>query len=503
MRNIRQVLRLANTTDLSLRAIGRSLSITADSVRNYIIRAQATGTTWPLPDDMDDATLEARLFPSAAIQSARKEAPDWCRVHEELKQKGATLRALHEEHLERNPNGVKLSRFCELYNRWRAGQRSYLRVVHAAGERVFVDYSGATAKVVDPKTGEVRRAQVFVGILGASSYTYAEAHWSQQLHDWMSAHVRMFEFFGGTPQVVVCDNLKSAVKKASKSDPIVNDSYQALASHYSVVVIPTRPYEARDKGCVENAVLIVQRWILFKLRKRIFHSLDELNAAIRELLVRLNDAKFQKRPGTRREAFLRLDLPALKPLPIEPYVYREFRLAKVGPDKRVQVGDQSYGVPYHLLGQTVTLCVTANMIEVLHGGRRICSLPRKQGPGHDPNPEYLPPNERHWHDWSPQSELDWGATVGPEVHTYLGWLLPELKHKELGYRLGLSLRKMVKQFGADRLNAACNTAMNLGIKTSSSLRSLLVNKLERQPLQADIQEASFTHDNLRGPEHFH
>lgn len=277
MRKIRQVLRLAWEAHSSQRGIAKSLGLSRDVVTDYLTRATAAGLRWPLPLELDDAALELRLFPPLPADTARKPEPDWAAVHQELKRKGATLHVLHEEYLAAHPGGMCYSLFCERHRAWARTLKRYMRQTHVAGERVFVDYAGPTVAIVNPASGESRWAQVFVGVFGASSYTYAEAHWSQRLPDWIAAHTRMFTFFGGVPEVIVCDNLKSAVTKASRTEPVLNPTYQNLADHYGVLILPARPHKPKDKGKVENAVLVVERWILFRLRKRIFTSLAELN----------------------------------------------------------------------------------------------------------------------------------------------------------------------------------------------------------------------------------
>ena len=307
MRKIREVLRLAQESRLSRRAIGRSLQISTDTVTDYLVRASNADLAWPLPDDLDDQQLEYRLYPPAATLRTRKPQPDWAKVHRELQRPGGTLQALHGEYLLEHPDGMARAQFCALYRRWTQTLKSYLRKAHVAGEEVFVDYAGPTMPIYEVGVGEVRRAQIFVGVLGASNYTYAEAHWTQRLPDWISAHVRMFEFFGGAPAIIVCDNLKSGVKRPSLTDPLINDSYQNFAAHYRTTVIPARSKRPKDKAKVEGGVLLIERWIMFRLRNRVFTSLAELNDAIRELLVELNQRKFQKLPGCRASAFETLD----------------------------------------------------------------------------------------------------------------------------------------------------------------------------------------------------
>lgn len=504
MRMIRQVLRLALEAGASRRRIAKSLGLSRDVVTDYLTRAAAAGLTWPLPPDLDDAQLEDRLFPPLGANVQRKPEPDWALIHREMKRKGATLQALHEEFLAEQPNGIGRSLFCERYREWLQGLKRYMRQTHVAGERAFVDYAGPTVAIQDPESGEIRKAQIFVGILGASNYTYAEAHWSQQLPDWIAAHTRMFAFFGGAPQVIVCDNLKAAVTKASRTEPKIHPAYQHLAEHYNTLILPARPRKPKDKAKVENAVLIVERWILFRLRKRVFTSLAELNAAIRELLVDLNNRPFQKLPGSRHSQFEEIDQPALTPLPNEIFEYTEFRKVTIGLDGCFEVDGGIYSAPYTLCRKPVELRITANMIEVLHRGRRVASHERTSSNAPTIDPQHLHPADRHFGMWSADRELAWAETIGPKTLAFLNRLLAPSKVKEQGYRAAVALKRMEKDFGAERLESACARALDIGASSLASVRSILNTGLDRQrPPEADFHEAAFHHPNVRGSGYYH
>jgi len=501
MRKIREVLRLAFVSHLSRRAIAQSLGMSRDAVADYLVRANNAGLSWPLPDDLDDQQLEHRLYPPLPATGARRPEPDWADVHRELKRPGGTLQALHDEYLAANLNGMQRSQFCALYRRWCRTIKSYLREVHAAGDKAFVDYAGPTMPVHDAATGQVFMAQVFVGVLGASNYTYAEAHWSQKLPDWIAANVRMLEFFGGAPNFIVCDNLKSGVTRPSLTEPLINESYQNFAAHYGTTILPTRPHRPKDKSKVEGHVLIVERWILFRLRKRVFTSLAELNVAIRELLVDLNARPFQKLPGNRASAFAQTDRPALQPLPARPYEYVEFRRARVGMDKMIDVGGRLFSAPAKLVSQEVDIRVTAAVVEVLHGGRRVVSHVRT--PGTEPviDKAHLTPADQAYGMWSPQREIEWATAVGPNTLEFVGQRLASSSNKTIGYRLGLGMRKLAAEYGSPRMESTCARALATGATRLASLRSILVNRLD--VAGAPLVEADFDHENLRGPGYYH
>ena len=503
MRKIRQVLRLAYTTTLSLRAMARSLEISRDSVNDYILRSKAVGLTWPLPDNLDDAELEAMLFPTAMQKLKRKTEPDWAYVHQELKRTGATLVALHEEYLKANPDGLRRTQFCERYRQWCKTLKRYLRQTHVAGERVFVDYAGPTLMIYDSETDEGKTAQVFVGVMGCSNYTYAEVHWSQKLPDWIAAHVRMFEFFGAVPLVIVCDNLKSGVTKASKTEPVLNETYHRMAEHYGCTVIPARPRKPGDKAKVENGVLVLERWILFRLRDKRFTSLSEAQVAVAELLQDLNARPFQKLPGSRQDAFASLDKPAMQALPKQAFEYVEFRRVRVGPDSMITVDDRSYSVPHVLARQNIELRISADLIEILHAGRRVTSLVRKPGTTPVVDPAHLSPNQRYFATWKPQVELEWAQTVGPNVHAFLAQRLTNFKFKEQGYRFAGGLKKIEREFGGQRLEDACRVAMHCGGKSLGTIKSILRHGLDSVPQAGSLQEATFDHANIRVPSFYH
>ena len=310
MRKIRDVLRLS-AEGLSTRQIAASLAIGRTTLRGYLDRAAELGLSWPLPPEMSDTDLERRLFEQVNQNTQRFAAqPGWADIHRELRRKGLTLSLLWEEYRSDHPEGYGYSRFCELYTWWEGKLSPVMRQRHPAGERLFVDYAGHTIDVIDPKTGEVRTAQLFVAMLGASNYTYAEATWTQSLPDWIASHVRAFSFFGGVTAQVVSDNLKAGVTKACFYDPVINRTYADLAAHYDTAVVPARPHKPKDKAKVEGAVLLVERWILARLRNRQFFSLGDVNAAIRPLLDRLNDKISRHLGASRRQLFERLDKPA-------------------------------------------------------------------------------------------------------------------------------------------------------------------------------------------------
>src|SRR6266545_1930011 len=336
MRKIRDVLRLTHALGMSRRLVGEATGIGKTAVGEYVRRAAVAGLSWPIPDEIDDAELERRLFPPADTSScAARTEPDWSHIHAELKGRGLTLALLWQEYRAEHAQGYAYSWFCERYGDWRKCVTPTMRQTHLAGEKLFVDWAGDTLPVFDPTTGEERRVHIFVAALGASNYTYAEARWTETLPDWIGAHVNALAAIGGVPKAVVCDNLKAGITRPSRYEPGINRTYQDLADHYGFVVLPTRVRKPRDKAKVEVAVQIVERFVLAKLRKRRFFSLDELNAAIRECVAAINAKVMRAFGKSRRELLDAVERPALKGLPVEPYQYAEWKRCGVASDYHV------------------------------------------------------------------------------------------------------------------------------------------------------------------------
>ena len=507
MRKVKEVVRLRYALKLSVRQIARSCALAHSSVVNYLQRAQAAGLGWPLPEDLDDAALEARLFPSVTNTPARgAPPPDFPRIHQELRShRHLTLALLWQEYKETHPGGYQYSRFCELYRAWAKKLDVVLRQEHRAGDKLYVDHAGPTVAVVDPESGEIRPASIFVAVLGASSYTYAEATWSRDLYDWIGSHVRALEFFGGVTSAIVPDNWRTAVTKACWYEPDLNPTYRDLAEHYDTVILPARVAKPRDKAKVECGVLVVERWILAALRRRTFIGLAALNRAIRELLERLNHRKFRKLDTTRAELFERLDRPALKPLPAEPFVYGEWRKARVNVDYHIEIERHYYSVPFQLLHELVEARIRASTVEIFHKGRRIATHARSSVVGgFSTLPEHRPPKHRHYLEWTPERLVDWAGKVGPSAAAVAGRILESRRYPEQGYRACLGLIRLARRYPAERVEAACTRALGVGAYSYRSIKSMLEAGLDRQPLEehATTGAHALVHANVRGATYY-
>jgi transposase len=506
MRKIKDVLRLRFEVGLSQRQIARSCGLGKTTVIECLRRFEQSGLLWPAAAELDEATLERTLYPPPpGVATDCRALPDWASVHRELRRKGVTLTLLWHEYKAGHPEGFQYSWFCDQYRAWAGTLDVVMRQEHRAGEKLFVDYAGQTVEVVDRHTGEVRQAQIFVAVLGASNYTYAEATWTQQLPDWIGAHVRAFEFLGGTSEVVVPDNLRSAVSKAHRYEPDLNPTYAELARHYGVAVLPARARRPRDKAKAEVAVQMVERWILAVLRHRSFFSLAELNREIARLLERLNTRPFKKLPGSRRALFEQLDRPALRPLPAQPYVFAEWKKVRVNIDYHVEVDGHYYSVPYALVRKQLEARFTARTVECFYKGQRVASHLRSSLKGrHTTVAEHMPASHRHYAEWTPQRLIRWAEKMGPATAAVIQTILERRVHPQQGFRSCLGILRLGKGFGEERLEAACRRALRLGACSYKSIESILRQGLDRKALpEPQERELSIEHANLRGSQYYH
>lgn len=506
MHKIKTVLRLAGL-GLSQRQIARSCRVGQATVSEYLNLAQRAGLVWPAVADWDEDRLRAALMPAApAAPVWRKTAePDYAAMRRELQtHKHLTLQLLWQEYRAQQPAGYGYSRYCGLYRDWLKRQDVVLRHEHRAGEKLFVDYAGPTIPVHDPVTGEVRPAAVFVAVLGASNYTFAEVTWGQGLADWIGSHLRAFEFFQGVPEIVVPDNLKSGVTRACRYEPDLNRTYEEMAAHYGVAVIPARPRKPRDKAKAEAGVLVVERWILAALRKRKFFSLGELNQAIAELLARLNDRPFRKAAGTRRSLFEALDQPALRALPAERYQYGDWATARVNIDYHVVFEAHFYSVPYRLVHEPVEVRAAAHTIEIFHKGVRVASHVRSRAPNQATTAaEHRPKAHQRHLQWTPSRLVEWGRTVGPLTAQLLECILASKPHPEQGYRSCLGIIRLGDRYGAARVEAVARRALDHRTYSYKSVESMLRHRLDTLPdPTAGPPRPPLDHPNLRGSDYF-
>ena len=504
MRKIREVLRLKFGLGLKDREIARSCSIPRSTVANYVFRATQAGLhTWPLAPDLGDEALEELLFRPAITKAAAPKVatPDFAWMHEQLRRhKHVTLQLLWEEYKEAQPEGYQYSQFCELYRRWTRKVDVVLRQEHHAGEKMFVDHAGPTVPVVNRETGEIRHASIFVSVLGASNYTYAEATWKRDLVSWIGSHNRALEFYGGVPVITVPDNWKAGVQDPCYYEPDLNPTYRDWAAYYDTVVIPARVRKPRDKAKVEVGVLIVERWILAALRHRTFFALADLNEAIRELLIRLNNRKFRKLDTTRTRLFESLEKPMLKPLPSEPFPFVKWKTVRVNIDYHVEIDGHYYSVPYQYVHEEVEARILETTIEIIRKGNRIATHVRSNIAGkHSTLAEHRPQKHQDL-EWTVARFTEKGRAIGPSTATLLERIMQSRKHPELGYRSCLGVLRLGNRYTNERLEAACRRAVAMNACSYRSIKSMLSTGFDRQPLEEPDVPAAHReiHANVRG-----
>jgi transposase len=505
MRLVREILRLRHG-GLSQRAIARSLSLGLGTVCECLSQAAKAGLAWPLAGDVDDGQLEALLGAGPAADSCPRPLPDLAHLHEELRRKGVTLQLLWVEYLRDHPNGYRYTQFCEHYRRFARRLSPPMRQIHRAGEKGFLDFAGQRPWIVDRRTGEAIAGELFVAALGASSYTYAEAVPSQDLTDWTGANVRMLEFYGGVPEILVPDCLKGAVTTPCRYEPAINRTYQDLAAHYGTAIIPARPGHARDKAKAEAAVQVAERWILAALRHRTFFSFAEMNEAIRELLEAINTRPMKHLGASRRELFERLDRPALRPLPLNRYEMAEWKTCSVNIDYHVAVDHNFYSVPHPLVGERVEARATAGTVEVFFRNNRIASHVRLTGRGrYSTLKEHMPASHRAHLEWSPSRLIRWAETTGPAAGRVVAEILKTRPHPEQGYRACLGIMRLAERYGSGRMEAACLRAEQLGAASYKTVKNILGAGFDTLPFEepSETPRTLPVHDNIRGAGYYH
>lgn len=506
MRKVREVLRLALSCNMGHREIARSCLVAPATVGNYVNNIKKAGLSYSQIEQMDDEQLRLIIKNQSGNVKKSRPQPNWEKVHQELKKKGVTLQLLWQEYKQIYPDGYQSTQFCEHYNRFKKKLNVSMRQNYKAGEKMFVDYAGQTVPVVDRHSGLIQEAQIFIAVLGASNYTYAEATLDQSLPNWINSHVRTFEYFKGVPQIIVPDNLKSGVSKACRYEPDINPSYHDMSVHYGCAVIPARVRRPKDKAKVETAVQIVERWILAALRNRTFFSLTELNKAISELLSQLNARPFKKLSGSRLSWFKKIDQPALMPLPQSRYVLAQWKHAKVNIDYHVELERHYYSVPYQLVHEKVDLRYTSTTVEIFHQSKRIASHIKSNRQGrHTTCKEHMPKSHQKYLEWTPSRIINWGKTVGEATAYIMEMIMSSRRHPEQGYRACFGIMRLGKQYTPKRLEAACRRGISIGGYSYKSVRSILEKGLDKLPLPNTNQQPSLVvdHDNIRGGKYYH
>ncbi len=506
MRQIREILRQKWSLGRTHREVAQSLGISSGAVGATVLRARAAKLDWAQVEPLSDEALEAQVYGSPTPPTHHRAVPDCAYLHAERRTPGVTLELLHLEYLEQHPDGYRYTQFCEFYRRWLQRRGLSMRQVHRAGEKLFVDYAGTKPRIIEATTGEVIEAELFVAVLGASNYTYAEATRTQQVPDWVASHQRAFQFFGGVTQVIVPDQLKSGVVVPCRYEPGVQRTYDEFAQYYGTVILPARPGKPKDKAKVEAGVLVATRWILARFRHETFFSLAALNARIAELLAELNARPMRLYRASRRELFERLDQPVLRPLPAEAFVYSDWKIgARVNIDYHIELPGHYYSVPYALLHEHVDACLTATTVEILHRGQRIAAHRRSTVRGqHTTDPAHMPKAHQRHLEWSPSRLIDWARTLGPQSAALVQAILADRPHPEQGYRSCLGILRLAKRYGPERLEAACTRAVAVEARSYRHVDSILKHGLVRLAPPAAAAQLTLTpvHEHVRGRDYY-
>ncbi len=506
MHQAREILRLKLWEKKTHREVMLAVGVSMGTVSGVFVRAAALGLDWETVDVLDDETLEQRLYGPKSPKRDTRPLPDPAALHLELRRAGVTLQLLHLEYLERHPNGYHYTKFCEVYREWVTQRAPTMRQVHVAGDKMFVDYSGKRPHYVEPATGEVIEVELFVAVLGASSYTYAEATRTQTVVDFTASNARALTYFGGVPNAIVPDQLKSAVTIASRYEAGLQRTFAELGRHNGTTILPARPRSPRDKSKVEVAVQVAQRWILARMRNEQFDSLGALNARVAELCAELNRRVMRHYKASRLELFERLDKPALRALPVDPFVHAEWAQARLNVDYHAKVGVHFYSAPFTLRHEELWARSTATTVELFHRGARVASHLRSDVPGrHTTDARHMPAAHQKHAEWTPTRILGWASTVGPMTAKLSEAILAERRHPEHGYRSCLGLFRLAKRFGDARMEAACARALAVGARSYRHVESILKNGLDGAPaLDVEPREApGVSHENVRGSDYYH
>lgn len=504
LKKIREVLQYKFSHHLSNDKIARALKIGKGSVHNVLERFSRSGLSWPLPADFSDSSLDEALYPSEA--SIQKPLPDIGHLEKEIRRPNVTLQLLYEEYRNEHPEGLGRTAFYEYFSRFRSSKPD-MKVIHKGGDILFVDFSGDGLEYIKRETGEIIDVELFVCSWGASSHCYAEGVESQSKEDFVHCHVHAFEYFKAIPYRLVPDNLKSAVTKVNRYDPILNPLYRKMAEHYDTAIIPARPAQPNDKAVVESNVLHIQRYILARLRNRHFFSLREVNEAIWELLEEFND-RGMKDYGyqSRKQRFAELDLPYAKALPAKRFMITDLQEnVRVAPNYHIRYKDHYYSVPWELVRKRVDVYQVGNIIEVYHDHAHICRhLFSTRKYRYTTTTEHMPAEHRFVKGWSKSYFIFEAGKTGQATAEAVKIIMENKDHVQQGFNAALGVLRFAKVYSPKRLENACNRALHFKCCSYHSIKSILEQELDKQPLDTSdkVEQCTLFHDNIRGADYY-
>ncbi len=505
MVKIREILRL-QSLGVSIRAISQSCNCSRNTVREILRTANLQGLSWPLPADMDDAVLMKVIYPSSSEPTSRKPEPDYQYIHEELKRPHVNLRLLWTEFKTQQPDGLAYSQFCNRYRNWAVRTKAVMHLDHKPGYEMYVDWAGTKMQIIDSETGEILSAHLFVSTIGASSYPYVEAFPSECLENWITAHINAFRYYGGIPQLLIPDSLKTGVKRACNYDPELNKTYLELSEHYGCAIVPARIKKPKDKSPVEGAVGDISTWITAALRHQRFFSFYQLNLSIREKLSEFSRKPFQKKEGSRESAFLELDLPVLKQLPTKAYEMALWKVSTVSFNYHIEVERMYYSVPYNYIQKKVDVKISTFIIEVYFNHIRISSHQRLHGKAgqYSTNPEHMPPNHKEYVQWDSNRFLAWACKIGDHTRELVQQVLASRKVEQQAYKSCFGLLKLADRYTAFRLENACQKALELNSPSYTTVNNILKNGMDKvdAPIVLSKNNIVPMHSHIRGAKYY-
>lgn len=511
MRKVREIMRLHYESSLSNQQIADALRISKTSVFNTLERFRASGMIWPIPEDLADMELEARIYKKDPARKKADILPDFEYIEDEVSRPHMTLELLWNEYAQNNPDGLGRSSFYRHYRTYRKARSISMNVIHKGGDKVFVDYSGDGLRYYNRETGNWVETEVFVCSWGASSYSYAECSESQNGQDWVRSHIRALEYFECVPNAFVPDNLKSGVTKASFYEPEINALYEKFAQHYSTAILPARVRKPKDKAVVESNILHLQRFIFGRLRNRTFFSLADLNQAVWEVLNLYNDRPMQQYKKSRRERFELLDKPYAKPLTSNPFLFTDVKYdIRVAPNYHIEFDKHYYSVPHEIARECVDVYQINNILEIYHKGTHVCrhkkGLPDYR---YTTKEEHMPHNHKFVKGWSPAWFIAQAEKIGPALAELVGRVMDNRKHPEQGFRAAMGLLGLSKKYREERVEKAAERALHFGNLTCKAMKTILDQGLEEKAVtenqtQSTISPSSRTdlHENIRGQEYY-
>jgi len=504
MRKIKEIIRLYEN-NISQRDIGNSLNISKTAVQTVLNKYKLLDISFLDIENIDENDLEKIFYTNQKSDKSEKLSLDFSKINIELRKKGVTLQLLWSEYKDNNPDGLQYSRFCALYKEWTKYNTLVMRQTHKAGEKLFIDFSGLTIEWLNLEKNIIEKSEIFVSVLGASNYTFAYAVNSQSLENWIKSHVKAFEFYGGVPEILVPDNLKSGVTKACRYEPTINYTYNELAKHYNTTVIPARAAKPKDKAKAEQGVQLVQRWILANIRNYTFTSIEEINLSIAPLLEKLNNKIMQKYEKSRKELFLEIEAAALKELPKQKYEFATWKSMKVNIDYHVEIDKHFYSVPYKYCGSVVNIRVNSDTIEIFNSNKLIATHKYKNNPGsHTTIDEHLPNKHREYKKLNLEQINNLSTIKGGAIHELCKMIIDNTTNKEVGIRFCLGILRLEKHYTLERLELACKRALKIKNPSYNNVKNILLNKLDFLEAQEtkEVLTPKMDHENIRGSKYY-